>query len=131
LSETSDWVARQLGFDRGFGECTAIGFGSPLVAGIVYHNWNPEAATIELSAASTCRNWLTKERLRAIYGYPFDQLGCQMVVSRHSEHNARVRRIWTALGANEYTIPRLRGRHEAEVIATLTEEAWREFEGKM
>lgn len=126
-----EWVARQLGFERGFGECTFLTFGDPIVAGVVYHNYCPEAGVIELSAASVDRKWLTKDRLRQIYGYPFDQIGCQMVVARYSAENKRVRRIWTALGATEYVIPRLRGRDEAEVIATLTVEAWREFEERL
>ena len=120
------FVARQLGFSRGFEAFTAIGFGDPLEAGIVYHNWNPEAGLIELTAASKNRSWLNKANLTAIFEYPFAQLGCQLCVARISEHNARARRIWRALGATEYVIPRLRGPNEAEVIATLTREAWEE-----
>jgi RimJ/RimL family protein N-acetyltransferase len=120
------FVARQLGFSRGFEAFTAIGFGEPLEAGIVYHNWNPEAGLIELTAASKSRSWLNKANLAAIFDYPFGQLGCQLCIARISEHNARARRIWRALGATEYVIPRLRGPNEAEVIATLTREAWEE-----
>lgn len=61
-----------------------------------------------------------------MFSYAFDQAGCQMLVARHSEHNATLRRMWNAVGANEYLIPRLRGRDEAEAIATYTAEAWRE-----
>jgi RimJ/RimL family protein N-acetyltransferase len=131
LSETARWVARQLGYPRGFGDCTAIGFGDPIVAGVVFHNWNPEAGVIEVSAASTCRKWLTRDGAKQIGSYPFDQLECQAVVARHSEKNARARRIWRALGATEYIIPRLRGRYDAEVIAVLTVEDWRRFEGRL
>lgn len=115
------------GCERGFDNFTAIGFGKPLVAGIVYHNWNPEAGVIELSAAATRHDWLSRRNLGLIFGYPFDQLGCQMCVARISEHNARTRRIWRALGAVEHVIPRLRGRDEAEVLSTLTKEAWDGF----
>jgi RimJ/RimL family protein N-acetyltransferase len=124
------FVAGQLGFERGFDAYTALGFGEPLVAGVIYHNWNPEAGVIELSAASSGRDWLTRERLRQVFGYPFDQLECQMCVARISEGNARARRIWKAIGASEYIIPRLRGPREAEVIAILTVETWRAFERK-
>lgn len=123
------FVARQI-FPHGgeFGECTAIGFakGGELVAGFVYHNWQPDAGVIEISGAATTRDWTTKAVIRAIFEYPFDQIGCQLVVARHSVHNRRVRRIWRAFGAKEYVIPRLRGRDEAEAIATLTVETWRE-----
>ncbi len=129
--QVAAFVAEQLGFARGFGEYAALGFGDPLVAGFVFHNWNPEAGTIEVSGASLRRNWATKDVVKAIFAYPFDQLGCQMVVARHSAGNARVRRIWKSLGADEFVIPRLRGRNEDEAIATLTVEAWRAFERKM
>jgi hypothetical protein len=77
------------------------------------------------SGASVNRRWLTRDRLRAIFGYPFDDLGCQMVFARHAENGPR--RLWRHLGASEHIIPRLRGRGAAEVIATLTEEAWRAY----
>jgi len=121
------------GCRRGFGECSSIGFtdNSRLVAGIVYHNWNPDAAVIEISAASICRKWLTKKRLTEIFSYPFKQLNCQMCVARVSERNTRTRRIWRSLGADEHLIPRLRGRSEAEIIFTLTHEKWLSFENRM
>lgn len=115
--------------EGGFGECQALGFldaDGVLEAGIVYHNWRPSAGIIEISAASINRRWGTRGRLNLIFDYPFNRIGCQMVVARHSEHNP-VRRIWKALGASEIVIPRLRGRDEAECVATLTVEAWRTY----
>jgi RimJ/RimL family protein N-acetyltransferase len=124
----ANFVARSI-FPNGgdFGNKKAIGFAKDgeLVAGFVYHNWNPDAEIIEVSGASLVRNWATKAVVQVIFGYPFDQIGCQSVFARHSEHNKRVRRIWRALGAQEYVIPRLRGRDEAEAVALLTVEAWR------
>lgn len=115
------------GCARGFGECQAVGFldrQGRLVAGVVYHNYQPEAGVIEISAASTCRTWLNKARLREIFDYPF-RIGCRMVVTRTGEQNHRVRRIWRSLKADEYVIPALRSPTEAEVIYTLTAEQWR------
>jgi RimJ/RimL family protein N-acetyltransferase len=125
------FVAANIPGETGFGNCTAIGFGQPLVAGVVYHNWNPEGRVIELSSASTTRKWVSRANLKVIFGYPFDELECQLCVARISEHNARARRIWRALGATEYPIPRFYGRDEAMIIATLPVEAWRAFERKM
>lgn len=125
----ADFVARQI-FPNGgnFGNKKSIGFAQEgiLVAGFVYHNWQPEAQLIEVSGASIIRKWATKDVVRTIFGYPFDQIDCQAVVARHSEYNTRVRRIWRALGATEHVIPRLRGRDEAEAVAVLTVETWRD-----
>lgn len=115
------------GCERGFGKCKAIGVvhDGQLVAGIVYHNWNPESAVIELSAAGTDRRWLSRPVIKAMFGYPFDQIGCQMVVLRVSERNGVMCGIARRFGFREYRVPRLRGRDEAEIIFTLTEEDWR------
>lgn len=122
------FVARQLdGASRGFGNCVCMGVldDEILVAGMIFHNFSPENGTIELSGAATTKRWLTRSIYNEMFEYPFGQLGCQMLVARHSEHNRRLRRMWSAVGATEYIIPRLRGRDEAEAIATYTEEAWR------
>ena len=106
----------------------ALGFFDPaaaqLAAGVVFHNYEPEAGVIEVSAYSTRRDWLTRDRLRLIFGYPFDTVGVRICVARISEHNTRTLRIWRALGADLYPIPDLRAPGEAEVVATLRRDAW-------
>lgn len=123
------FVARQIkGAERGFGNCVVMGVidGETLIAGMVFHNFNPDCQTIELSGAATSKRWLTRAVFNEMFSYAFDQAGCQMLVARHSENNTPLRRMWNAVGANEYLIPRLRGPNEAEAIATYTAEAWRE-----
>lgn len=112
---------------RQFGPSTAIGFANAdegLVAGVVYHNFDPDTGAIELSAYSTRRDWLNRDFLGLIFGYPFRQLNSRIAVARISEHNTRTRRIWRALGATETLVPDLRGPNEAEVIAVLTHDTW-------
>lgn len=123
----SQFVAENIeGCARGFGDCQAIGFekNGRLIAGVVYHNWVPENGVIEISAASTCRNWLTRANMNVIFGYPF-RIGCRMIVARIAESNKTARRIWRSLGSDEYVIPSLRSPLEAEIIYTLTAEQWR------
>lgn len=124
-----NFVARQIaGADRGFGNCVTMGVidGEVLIAGMVFHNYCPEYQTIELSGAATSKRWLTRAIYNEMFSYAFDKAGCQMLIARHSEHNKALRRMWNAVGASEYLIPRLRGRNEAEAVATYTAEAWRE-----
>lgn len=99
--------------------------GETVVAGVVYHNYYPEGGVIELSSASDDKRWLARPVVKAMFGYPFDQLGCQMVILRVSERNTGMVRIAERFGFTAYRIPRLRGRDEAEIIFTLTEETWR------
>jgi hypothetical protein len=122
----SAFVAAQLGYNRPWDNCRAIGFtdaNGQLVAGVVFHNWCPEAGTIEMSAASTTRKWLTRKRLAIVFAYPFQF--CRIVIARIAEGNKRARRIWRSFGADEYVIPRLRSPNEAEVIYLLPAETWR------
>ncbi|MFG6591284.1 hypothetical protein [Sulfitobacter sp. 1A12157] len=114
-----------LGFDRDFGNCvtaTVLTENDALAAIIVFHNYCPDAAVIEISAAAVTPRWAQRSVLREAFGYAF--ANCQMVVSRTSAENATVRKLWKAFGADEVVIPRLRGRDEAECIITLTDDAW-------
>lgn len=115
------------GCERGWENFTTLGLidRDELVAGVVFHNYAPEAGVIELSSASTSRRWLTRPMLRAMFGYPFDQIGCQMVVLRVSERNQIMIEIAERFGFTAYRIPRLRGRNEAEILFTLTDDEWR------
>jgi RimJ/RimL family protein N-acetyltransferase len=129
-------ASRIPGCERGFGECKTIGVVDKegvLIGGVVYHNWNPESAVIEMSGASDSKRWLTKPNLHGIFAYPFDQLECQMVVMRCSEHNKMLLNILDRYGFDIERIERLRGRDEAEMICTLTDDKWRtgRFERKV
>ena len=110
-----------------FGGCTAIGVadGDRLVGGFVFHNYDPSAGVIEVSMAATHKRWLTRSVLFAAFSYVFDQLGCQLAVSRSPARSASTLRIARAYGFEQVTVPRLYGRSEDAVISTLTAEAWR------
>lgn len=115
-----------------FGECQAIGFvdgEGVLSVGFVYHDWNPEAEAIEISAAAISPRWATRGAVRLAFGYPFEQLGCQLVYVRTTPENRAVRRCMSALGGREYEIPRLLGRDRPGLIITLTVEAWEAWKG--
>ncbi|KQX47607.1 MULTISPECIES: GNAT family N-acetyltransferase [unclassified Ensifer] len=129
----ADFVASHIaGCERGFADFTTMGVlaNDALVAGVVFHNYVPETGVIELSAASTSKRWLTRPVLRAMFGYPFDEIGCQMVVLRVSERNAGMIAIAERFGFSPHRIPRLRGRAEAEIIFTLTDNDWRAHPAK-
>jgi RimJ/RimL family protein N-acetyltransferase len=114
---------------RGFGTaCKAIGVidgNGVLIAGFVYHNWDPDSEVIEMSgAALPGRYWLTRETLARMYQYPFHQCGCQMVVMRVLADNDRLLRILAAYNYTFYKVHRMWGRDTDGVLCTLTREAW-------
>lgn len=111
---------------RTFGECRAIAIlnDDQLAAGLIYHNYDPDAHVIEISGAAWVKGWLTRSVLKAMYGYPFIDCGCQAVIQRVSDDDTAQHRMLKAYGAERYRIPRLRGENSAENIFLTTREAW-------
>lgn len=121
-----DFVMHYADLPRGFGECvTALVVDSQdqVAAGVVFHNWNPEAEVLEASAAAVNPKWATRSVLAELMGYAFSH--CQMIVARTAADNMRVCKLWKAMGASEYIIPRMRGRTASEAILCVTDDAWR------
>jgi RimJ/RimL family protein N-acetyltransferase len=113
---------------RGFGSnVMTIGVieGGLLIAGIVYHNFDPEAGIIEISGAALPGHyWLTRETLKRMFQYPFHYLGCQMVVQRTPADDERLLYVLSRYGYDFIPFPRLFGRDRNGVICRLTREAW-------
>ena len=124
----AQWAAIRL-FRRldGFGPCTTMGVfdDARLIAVMVYNNWDRQTGVLEIHGVAETPRWLAKPVLHEMFAYPFEQLGCQMVVMRVSANDSRLRRILTAYGFDHYLIKRLRGRDEDECVYTLTDDAWR------
>ncbi len=124
----SKWVADLIwpGKSRDFGNCQAMAVleDDILIAGMVYHNYEPDSGVIEISGAGTSKRWLTRETLRKMFAYPFEECDCQTVVMRVSDHDEPLHRMLTAYGFERYRIPRLRGRDEAENVFVLTDDNW-------
>ncbi|RAK51194.1 hypothetical protein DJ017_19745 [Phenylobacterium soli] len=67
-----------------FGLCQAIGVldrNNVLIAGVVYHNWDPDCQSIELSFAADTPKWLHPSLIRDLMGYVYDTLGCNRAMA--------------------------------------------------
>ena len=89
---------------------------------VAFHDWKPHFGTIEFSAASASGSWLSRAVIREISRYAFDELGCQLLVTKNDPDNSRVIRIIKSLGFDQILIPNLRGRGKAGSFMTLTRE---------
>lgn len=127
--EVAAFVSNGLwGGRREITNCQAVGFFNEiegLIAGVLFHNYDPDTSAIELTAYSAHRKWLNKARVREIFRYPFDDVRLRLCVARMSEHNTRPLRMWRAFGASLHRIPDLRADGEAEVIAVLRLGDWK------
>lgn len=126
--QVGEWVASQLG-QAGFAGyfMSAIGVfdNGQIIGGTAFHNYYPKEGVIEMSSACVDSRWLTRRMIRAIFTYAFDLLECQLIVMRVSSNNSRMLNIGYRFGFTGYTIPRLRGKIEDEVIFTMTDDKWR------
>jgi RimJ/RimL family protein N-acetyltransferase len=96
-----------------------------LIAVVAYHDYSRRCGVIQMSAASTTARWLTRPVLYHMFAMPFLGLGCQAVVLRVSERNERMLKILRRFGFKAFRLPRLRGRHEDEILHILTDDAWK------
>jgi hypothetical protein len=116
---------RDRGLPKAIRSIGIIDEGGDLIAGLVYHNYHPEAGVIEISAASLPgRQWMTRETIKRMYQYPFHTCGCQMVYMSVSENNELTLGLLARLNHTFHRIPRLLGRDEDGVVCTLTIEEW-------
>jgi len=112
---------------RSFGAAAAIGVideNGRLIAGLVYNNYDPVSATIEISGASIDRRWLTRGTIARMYQYPFVQCGCQMIYQRTPADNEHLLRMLAVYDYTFLKVPRMFGRDRDGVLCTLTIEDW-------
>lgn len=69
---------------------------------------------------------MTRAILNELFGYAFNKIGCQMVVTRNSVTNTRLHRQLKAYGFTRFDVPRLFGRDEDGVFWTLTDSDWKQ-----
>jgi RimJ/RimL family protein N-acetyltransferase len=120
------FVCAQTGVAADFGNCRTLAVldGDEIAAGIVFHDWQPDRGTLEISGAAIKGGWCSRRLLREAGSYVFGTVGCQMAYARTHEDNRAARVFMRRLGATEIIIPRMRGRTASEALALLTAEAW-------
>lgn len=124
-SDLTPWISESIGLPRHIENGRTAAVVAPdgtLAAAVAFHGWDPEAGVIEVSAAARDARWATRSVLAELFGYAFRHN--QAVAARIDETNTRARRLWRAFGAQEYIIPRLRGRTASAAIMVLTDDAW-------
>lgn len=103
------WVADRIPFvrERGFGPCKAIGViasdGREL-AGIVYHDWNPDFRTIAFSIAAVSPAWARRGIIRGLFHYPFIDCGVLKLWTATPHRNLRALKALKGLGFTQEAI---------------------------
>lgn len=123
---TAAWVAQKIwGTDETFCKHASMSVwrGGHLIGGVIFHEFQPDCGTIEMSCAGDA-GWLTRRVVNDAMRFCFDMLGVQMVLGRARADNAAALKMDRILYADEYVIPRMFGRDCAGHVFTLTDEQW-------
>lgn len=125
----AEWVAARIPHVgvAGFGPCVAVGVvrNGALAAGVVWHDWQPAAGTIQASVAADTPRWATQRTLREVFAYPFRQLGARKVWASVPHTNTRAIRFNYGVGfrreavLSEHVAPKVHA-----VIFAMKRGAW-------
>jgi RimJ/RimL family protein N-acetyltransferase len=132
------WAAARIphvGAD-GFGPCWAVGVvrGDALAAAVVFHDWQPQAGTVQLSCAAETPRWATRQVIGAVLGAAFaGRLGApaRKVWTAIPSSNARAIRFNRGIGLTQEAVLRqhfARGVHA--VICSILDREWRKKYGE-
>jgi RimJ/RimL family protein N-acetyltransferase len=130
-SDVAAWVASQIPQMSGghdFGACQAVGVigeDGRLLGGIVFHNWQAGFRNIEVSFASSTSRWLTRNLLRQILAYPFDQLQCQRITALTPKKNAQARKFLDGFGFKREGVVRRGFGNDDMIVSGLLAREWR------
>lgn len=133
-AEIAAWVAERIPHvgSRGFGPCTAIGVvsGDQLIAGVVYHEYQPDFETIELSMAAENPMWARKMTICGLLAHPFIQLGVYKVWTATPIDNKAALRVNEHIGfKREGVLAHHFGRKRHAVICRMLQPDYRRIYG--
>lgn len=117
-------------YGKVLGEAQALGVvdaEGAMLAGVVFHNWDPFAGNMEVSCAAGSPRWGNREIFRAILRYPFSQAQCTRLTAltprRVAAGATSPRRFLEGLGfQREGSIRRAFGQDNGILYGLLREE---------
>lgn len=96
-----------------------------LIGGVIANHYHSDEGVIEVSGASDSKLWLTRPVLNTLFNRIFGELECQNLIMRISVDDLVMQRILKSFGYEIFRLPRLRGRHEDELVCMLFDDVWR------
>lgn len=124
------YVAQRLARDPDkppFGAASAIGVldeRGKLVAGVVYHGYDPDCPSVEMSFAASTARWLTKALVCELLRYPFEQLGCIRITGVTPRRATSARRFLDKFGFKREGLVRSAFGADDAVISGLLRTEW-------
>lgn len=124
-AEVGAWVCSRLGSEFNERLDSAIGLerDGKLIAGVVYDNYL--GGSICIHVASEGSHWLTRDFLRAVFGYPFNQLQVRKLIGPVDSDNFEARRFDEHLGFIPEAVLKDAGRHGDLILYSMTRQQCR------
>ena len=102
-AEIAGWVEDRIPhmFGNGFGPCSVLGVASntgDLMAGVVFHDYQEELGTIQLSMAARNPMWARRSTIKDLLEYPFRQLGVHKVWTATPHTNTKAIQVNESIG---------------------------------
>lgn len=125
------WVAARIphvGENADFGPMAALGVvrNGQIAGGVVFHEWQPDYCTIQVSCAADDPRWATRRTIAELLRYPFRQLGASLVWAAIPARLTRPSRFIEGIGFQRE--PTLRDRFGAgndAAMFSLSRAEWR------
>lgn len=134
--DVARWVAERIphvgeaGFHGPSAGIGVVGRGGDLIAGIVYHDYQPAFGTIQLSMAADSPMWARRENIAGLLRYPFEQLGVFKVWTATPIDNEAALRVNLHIGfIKEATLAHQFGRKRHGVICRMLMPDYRRIYG--
>lgn len=93
------WIQQKLPVLTHLKDYTAIGIlddSGTIVGGVLYNNYFGH--DIQMTIATESPKWCSRLILKALFTYPFDQLGCERVTAITAKNNKKARKMLERLG---------------------------------
>ena len=129
------WVAARIphvGADADFGPMAALGVlrGGKMAGGVVFHEWQPDYATMQVSCAADDPRWATRRTLAELLRYPFAQLGVSLLWAAIPARLTRPCRFIEGIGFQREPVLRDRfGPGDGAALFSMSRAEWREQYG--
>lgn len=124
-AEIAGWVEDRIPhmFGNGFGPCSVLGVASntgDLMAGVVFHDYQEELGTIQLSMAARNPMWARRSTIKDLLEYPFRQLGVYKVWTATPHLNEKALRVNKNIGFKaEATLAHHFGKNKHCVVSRM------------
>lgn len=124
------YVAKRLTRDPAappFGPCQAIGVlnaANELVAGVVYHSYDQDCPSVEMSFAADTPKWLTRSLIHELMSYPFGTMGCKRVTGCTPKRAKAAREFLDAFGFKREGVVRQGFSDDDAIISGLLAREW-------